>query len=120
MPNNKKNPLLYRKYTIQLRNDVTEGLEKFATIQGVKTEEIIQDALDEYMDSNVEATNDPLFDVIVEFIITQESISIVLLHRKYAIGYGRAQRIVALLGKLGYIEQTQESEKRVIRKRAIS
>lgn len=55
----------------------------------------INDASDEY--------NDPLYDDIVEFVVTTGKASVSLLQRRFKLGYNRAARVIDLLEEKGII-----------------
>ena len=66
----------------------------------------VKDAPEEY--------DDPLYNEIVEFVITTGKVSASLLQRKYRLGYNRAARIVDLLEERGIIGPQNGSKPREV------
>jgi len=66
----------------------------------------VKDAPEEY--------DDPLYNEIVEFIITSGKVSASLLQRKYRLGYNRAARIIDLLEERGIIGPQNGSKPREV------
>jgi S-DNA-T family DNA segregation ATPase FtsK/SpoIIIE len=58
------------------------------------------------------AKEDPLFDKAVEIIIESGRGSVSLLQRRMAIGYGRASRLVDLMGQAGILSEHKGSQAR--------
>ena len=68
-------------------------------------------------DDNYESSDeydDPLYNEIVEFVITTGKVSASLLQRKYRLGYNRAARIVDLLEERGIIGPQNGSKPREV------
>ncbi len=63
---------------------------------------------------NEEEYDDPLYNEIVEFIVTTGKVSASLLQRKYRLGYNRAARIVDLLEERGIIGPANGSKPREV------
>ena len=72
----------------------------------VLTEEGIKEVEEEY--------DDPLYNDIVEFVITQGKASASLLQRRFKLGYNRAARIVDLLEERGIIGPQNGSKPREV------
>ncbi len=68
--------------------------------------EQVKDADEEY--------DDPLYNEIVEFVITSGKVSASLLQRKYRLGYNRAARIIDLLEERGIIGPQNGSKPREV------
>ena len=66
----------------------------------------VKDAPEEY--------DDPLYNEVVEFVITTGKVSASLLQRKYRLGYNRAARIVDLLEERGIIGPQNGSKPREV------
>ena len=66
----------------------------------------VKDAHEEY--------DDPLYNEIVEFVITSGKVSASLLQRKYRLGYNRAARIIDLLEERGIIGPQNGSKPREV------
>lgn len=66
----------------------------------------VKDAPEEY--------DDPLYNEVVEFVITTGKVSASLLQRKYRLGYNRAARIVDLLEERGIIGPPNGSKPREV------
>lgn len=66
----------------------------------------VKDAKEEY--------DDPLYNEIVEFVITSGKVSASLLQRKYRLGYNRAARIIDLLEERGIIGPQNGSKPREV------
>lgn len=66
----------------------------------------VKDAPEEY--------DDPLYNEIVEFVITSGKVSASLLQRKYRLGYNRAARIIDLLEERGIIGPANGSKPREV------
>jgi len=62
----------------------------------------------------VEEYDDPLYNEIVEFVISAGKVSASLLQRKYRLGYNRAARIVDLLEERGIIGPSNGSKPREV------
>ena len=58
--------------------------------------------------------NDPLYNEIVEFVITTGKASASLLQRKYKLGYNRAARIIDLLEERGIVGPQNGSKPREV------
>jgi len=65
-------------------------------------------------DDEEEEYDDPLYNEIVEFVITTGKVSASLLQRKYRLGYNRAARIVDLLEERGIIGPANGSKPREV------
>ena len=63
---------------------------------------------------NYEEYSDPLYDEIVEFVISSGKASTSLLQRKFKLGYNRAARIIDLLEERGIIGFSSESKPREV------
>ena len=61
-----------------------------------------------------EEYDDPLYDEIVEFVITSGKASASLLQRRFKLGYNRAARIVDLLEERGIIGPQNGSKPREV------
>ena len=61
-----------------------------------------------------EEYDDPLYNEIVEFVITTGKASASLLQRKYKLGYNRAARIIDLLEERGIIGPQNGSKPREV------
>ena len=61
-----------------------------------------------------EEYDDPLYDEIVEFVVTQGKASASLLQRRFKLGYNRAARIVDLLEEIGIIGPQNGSKPREV------
>ena len=72
----------------------------------VLTEEGIKEVEEEY--------DDPLYNDIVEFVITQGKASASLLQRRFKLGYNRAARIVDLLEERGIVGPANGSKPRKV------
>ena len=66
------------------------------------------------VDSPEEEYDDPLYDEIVEFVITTGKASASLLQRKFKLGYNRAARIIDLLEERGIIGPQNGSKPREV------
>lgn len=56
--------------------------------------------------------DDPLYDEVVQFILTQETASTSMIQRKYRIGYNRAARLIDALEENGLIGPSEGSKPR--------
>ncbi|WP_214849513.1 DNA translocase FtsK [Exiguobacterium sp. s193] len=56
--------------------------------------------------------DDPLYDEVVQFILTQESASTSMIQRKYRIGYNRAARLIDALEENGLVGPSEGSKPR--------
>ncbi len=61
-----------------------------------------------------EEYDDPLYDEIVEFVITSGKASASLLQRRFKLGYNRAARIIDLLEERGIIGPQNGSKPREV------
>ena len=61
-----------------------------------------------------EEYDDPLYNEIVEFVITQQKASASLLQRRFKLGYNRAARIIDLLEERGIIGPQNGSKPREV------
>ena len=64
--------------------------------------------------SDIEKYDDPLYDEVVEFVITSGKASASLLQRRFKLGYNRAARIVDLLEERGIIGPQNGSKPREV------
>ncbi|NLC06213.1 MAG: DNA translocase FtsK, partial [Erysipelothrix sp.] len=60
----------------------------------------------------VEALNDPLYEEVKEFVITEQKASTSLLQRRFGIGYNRGARLIDTLESQGIIGPAQGSKPR--------
>ena len=58
--------------------------------------------------------DDPLYNEIVEFVITSQKASASLLQRRFKLGYNRAARIIDLLEERGIIGPSRGSKPREV------
>ena len=77
------------------------------------------DSVDQEIKENIVSTDkeeydDPLYNDIVEFVITQGKASASLLQRKFKLGYNRAARIIDLLEERGIIGPQNGSKPREV------
>ena len=86
----------YDERFMNLGNNETDGM----SVNDVK------DAKEEY--------DDPLYNEVVEFVITTGKVSASLLQRKYRLGYNRAARIIDLLEERGIIGPQNGSKPREV------
>ncbi len=66
------------------------------------------------VDNTEEKYDDPLYNDIVEFVITQGKASASLLQRRFKLGYNRAARIIDLLEERGIIGPQNGSKPREV------
>lgn len=112
-----------KEYTVKLREETIDKLEKYASQDGVKPDEIIQNMLDWYYieGKDHEAYVDMIFDNVVAEVIKQDVISASFIQRKFAVDFIKSSRILSQLEKMGYIEKKNDAKpQKVIRKKAIS
>ena len=67
--------------------------------------------------TNVESSDDadePLYNEIVEFVVTQGKASASLLQRRFRLGYNRAARVIDLLEERGIIGPNNGSKPREV------
>ena len=64
--------------------------------------------------NQTEEYDDPLYNVIVEFVISTQKASASLLQRKFKLGYNRAARIIDLLEERGIIGPSNGSKPREV------
>ena len=64
--------------------------------------------------SQIEEYDDPLYNEIVEFVISTQKASASLLQRRFKLGYNRAARIVDLLEERGIIGPPNGSKPREV------
>lgn len=67
-----------------------------------------------YKNEDKEEYDDPLYNEIVEFAISQGKISASLIQRKYRLGYNRAARIIDLLEERGIVGSSNGSKPREV------
>ncbi len=84
--------------------------EKFMNLEAAKEQGNAGGAVD----SPDEEYDDPLYDEIVEFVVTTGKASASLLQRKFKLGYNRAARIVDLLEERGIIGPQNGSKPREV------
>ena len=79
-------------------------------------EEKMNDTIDGILSDNKDDVDndDPLYNDIVEFVITTGKASASLLQRKYKLGYNRAARIIDLLEERGIIGPQNGSKPREV------
>ena len=94
-------------YTISQQKAMYD--EKMLNLNAVSEEKTI-DAKTEIK----EEYDDPLYDEIVEFVITSGKASASLLQRRFKLGYNRAARIVDLLEERGIIGPQNGSKPREV------
>ena len=73
-----------------------------------------QEIKDNTVSNDKEEYDDPLYNDIVEFVITQGKASASLLQRKFKIGYNRAARVIDLLEERGIIGPQNGSKPREV------
>ena len=61
-----------------------------------------------------DATEEPLYNEIVEFVVTQGKASASLLQRKFRLGYNRAARAIDLLEERGIVGPQNGSKPREV------
>ena len=61
-----------------------------------------------------DATEEPLYNEIVEFVVTQGKASASLLQRRFRLGYNRAARAIDLLEERGIIGPSNGSKPREV------
>ena len=88
-------------------NDVEHSNEVMKTVKGLK------DILEAY-NRVEEEYDDPLYNDIVEFVITTGKASASLLQRRFKLGYNRAARIIDLLEERGIIGPQNGSKPREV------
>ncbi len=66
------------------------------------------------IDSSNEEYDDPLYDEIVEYVITSGKASAYLLQRRFKLGYNRCARIIDLLEERGIIGPQNGSKPREV------
>ena len=101
------------------RNVLTDMIKKYALNNGVNpdngTTNNNQNQKDNRkLDYSEEEYDDPLYDEIVEFVITTGKASATLLQRKFKLGYNRAARIIDLLEERGIIGPQNGSKPREV------
>ena len=101
------------------RNVLTDMIKKYALNNGVNpdngTTNNNQNQKDNRkLDYSEEEYDDPLYDEIVEFVITTGKASATLLQRKFKLGYNRSARIIDLLEERGIIGPQNGSKPREV------
>lgn len=80
-------------------------------------ETLLMDEEEMHATTNVEASDDadePLYNEIVEFVVTQGKASASLLQRRFRLGYNRAARVIDLLEERGIIGPSNGSKPREV------
>lgn len=96
-------------YTVaQQKAEYDESLLNLTVADGSKSASQREDMMQE------EEYEDPLYNEIVEFVITQGKASASLLQRRFKLGYNRAARIVDLLEERGIIGPQNGSKPREV------
>lgn len=62
----------------------------------------------------MDATEEPLYNDIVEFVVTQGKASASLLQRRFKIGYNRAARAIDILEERGIVGPSNGSKPREV------
>ncbi|WP_035396798.1 DNA translocase FtsK [Exiguobacterium sp. OS-77] len=105
------------------------GMNKPVRVQGAflsdeEVEKIVNHVISQQKAQYVEAmipkdvpegeteVDDPLYDEVVQFILTQETASTSMIQRKYRIGYNRAARLIDALEENGLIGPSEGSKPR--------
>ena len=100
----------YEKDGIKL--NIQEGyLTIHATVNKEEKDEELKSSL---VSGDVEEYDDPLYNEIVEFVITSGKASASLLQRKFRLGYNRAARCIDLLEERGIIGPQNGSKPREV------
>ena len=73
-----------------------------------------QQCKEEFESEETDAMEEPLYDQIVEFVVTQGKASASLLQRRFRIGYNRASRCIDLLEERGIIGPNNGSKPREV------
>ena len=80
-------------------------------------EKLLMDEEEMHATTNVESSDDadePLYNEIVEFVVTQGKASASLLQRRFRLGYNRAARVIDLLEERGIIGPNNGSKPREV------
>jgi len=105
------------------------GMNKSVRVQGAflsdeEVEKVVNHVISQQKAQYVEAmipkdvpegeteVDDPLYDEVVQFILTQETASTSMIQRKYRIGYNRAARLIDALEENGLIGPSEGSKPR--------
>ncbi len=105
------------------------GMNKPVRVQGAflsdeEVEKVVNHVISQQKTQYVEAmipkdvpegeteVDDPLYDEVVQFILTQETASTSMIQRKYRIGYNRAARLIDALEENGLIGPSEGSKPR--------
>jgi len=99
------------------RNILIEMIRKYAINKGYNINDTNQKPLRNnsiIKEQDVEEYNDPLYDEIVEFVITSGHASASLLQRRFKLGYNRAFKIMDILEERGIVGPQNGSKPREV------
>jgi len=92
----------YKSY--KLDDESINNLIKFLSNQKIKIDDaIVLKEPNDYIKTNIEEYDDPLYDDVVDFAISTGKISASLIQRRFRIGFSRAARMIDLLEERGII-----------------
>ena len=92
----------YKSY--KLDDESINTLINFVSNQKIKIDDtIVLEEPNDYIKTNIEEYDDPLYNDVVDFAISIGKISASLIQRRFRIGFSRAARIIDLLEERGII-----------------
>lgn len=92
----------YKSY--KLDDESINNLINFVSNQKIKIDDtIVLEEPNDYIKTNIEEYDDPLYNDVVDFAISTGKISASLIQRRFRIGFSRAVRMIDLLEERGII-----------------
>ena len=92
------------KYSTYLRKDTIAVLKRYAGTYGIRVYEVVQQALDDFLNDEYDDVLDIYFKRAVMLLNGLDSITAAFVQRKLKIPYSRALRILDQLEKKGLLD----------------